>query len=773
MIESWYGGPGMPAAAFSDTYVPAGWNTNTAIPGTTFTDTALYQNVVEPYCRTCHILRGTKNQDDLDFMKLGVPAAGVTPATGFLSYADRIKVHVFDRGNMPLAQIPHSDFWNSSAPQMLASFVDAQLGAGTATSNGAPLMPGRPIADPGPDRMVRTGSDAVLTGENSLFTNSFAWSQPTPSANVTITNPNNMVAMFNASVAGTYLVRLTVDGGAFKDVNITVDDNFPDPLKIKFAHVKNVLQNVVHATGQKCVGCHKDISTPQPATTPPIWYTNFDRNGSGGAADPTDDDWFVKELSGRVNLTEIQASPLLRKPSGNHHAGNKLFDLTTAAGLQSYSIVYNWILDGMPAGGVAANPGANTISPPLTLTFNGVFPGPFTANIPLDGSASVGLGTLSYLWTVASEPPGGSAVFPGSAFTSGAATTSLTIQQPGTYLAQLQVSDGPSTDVAQRTIVVNETPLAANLVVAGLSAGNVSVTFAGTPAAGSIGVTANQTAGNPVLCGWQVAPTVLNPSATGVSIGPSSCSGATLNVLPGAIGNQFTVTLTEQNLSLPPVVVSQTFTVQAAAGSNPSGASFSAISSTALGWSGTPAVAATRTFTSVTLQGSASGPGPLNFSWTATSGTAGCTIPAGASTSTTKSLTITGVGSCSVTMTVSNSILPNATSTQTVTITSSVQLSDVAAILGNPYPVGGPAPGAGCTNCHGGGGVNTPSWINNASLRGNLNLVTDGTQNSVLLLCPSIGNAACPGMPINQPGFGNGDFSNYNAFLTWILNGKP
>ncbi|HEY6720896.1 MAG TPA: hypothetical protein VI363_04595, partial [Burkholderiales bacterium] len=39
MIQSWYGGPGMPAATFSDTYVPAGWNTNTPIAGTTFTDT--------------------------------------------------------------------------------------------------------------------------------------------------------------------------------------------------------------------------------------------------------------------------------------------------------------------------------------------------------------------------------------------------------------------------------------------------------------------------------------------------------------------------------------------------------------------------------------------------------------------------------------------------------------------------------------------------------------------------------------------------------------
>jgi len=39
-----------------------------------------------------------------------------------------------------------------------------------------------------------------------------------------------------------------------------------------------------------------------------------------------------EDLGGRVNLTEIDASPLLRKPSGNHHSGNDPLDLNTAAG---------------------------------------------------------------------------------------------------------------------------------------------------------------------------------------------------------------------------------------------------------------------------------------------------------------------------------------------------------------------------------------------------------------------------------------------------------
>ncbi|HYT16442.1 MAG TPA: hypothetical protein VEL80_08690 [Burkholderiales bacterium] len=765
MIKSWYGGPGMPIARFQDTYVPAGWSANPS----------LYTNVVAPFCRTCHSLRGTKNQDDLDFMTLAK----------FQGYADRIKSHVFDRGTMPLALIVYDDFWKSSAPDTLANFINPLIAPQTATTaSGTALRPGRPVAGPGPNRMVRSATSAILSAEDSLFATTYNWSVVSGSA--TIINPNSMIATFSPSPAGSYTVRLTVSNGSAtdsKDVTITVDDAFPDPSGLRFAHVKNVLQNIQHSgPTPTCVGCHKDVSTPAPTNTPPVWYTNFDRDGSGGAADATDDTWFLKGLTGRVNLTEIEASPLLRKPSGNHHSGGTLLnvaDTTSGGGLSNYSILYNWILAGMQGGGVAANAGPNTISPPLTVTFNGVFPGPFTANIPLDGSKSVGLGTLSYLWTVASEPLGGFATFPGNSFTDNVPLTTLTVQNVGAYVVHLQVSDGPSTDIAQRTIVVDETPLAANVVVAGLSGGSVSVNFAGTPAAGSINVTANQTAGNPVTCLWQVNGAAPTPSATGVTVGPSSCSGATLNVLQPALGNTFSVSLTQQNVSQPPVVFSQTFTVQAAAGSNPSGADFNPITSTALGYtvSGNPANAPARTINSVTLQGTASGPGPLNFSWTTTAGSAGCSIPAGSSTSTTKLLSVTSVGTCSVTMTVSNGFPPNAVVTKTVTISSTVVFSQVAAILGN---AGNPSPGsnAGCTGCHFSGGPAVPSWVDDGSLRTRLAGVINGTQSSLLLICPTFGsgaggNAACTGMPFPQTGFGSGVFNNYDAFLTWILNGQP
>ena len=140
IVKAWYGGPNMPNAAFADNYVPAGWSANAPLPGTSLTDKTLYQQVVAPYCRTCHAVRGTGDQSDIDFMTLAK----------FQGYADRIKVNVFDRGNMPLALIVHQDFWDSSAPATLAAYIDSVLGANTATAaSGVTLQAGRsPTPDP-------------------------------------------------------------------------------------------------------------------------------------------------------------------------------------------------------------------------------------------------------------------------------------------------------------------------------------------------------------------------------------------------------------------------------------------------------------------------------------------------------------------------------------------------------------------------------------------------------------------------------------------------
>ncbi|HRI09671.1 MAG TPA: hypothetical protein PKW35_17740, partial [Nannocystaceae bacterium] len=59
------------------------------------------------------------------------------------------------------------------------------------------------------------------------------------------------------------------------------------------------------------------------------------------------------EVRSRVNMTDLVASPLLRKPSGNHHGGNLVakFDTTKEPGDASrelYDLFLNWILSGAP-----------------------------------------------------------------------------------------------------------------------------------------------------------------------------------------------------------------------------------------------------------------------------------------------------------------------------------------------------------------------------------------------------------------------------------------
>ena len=353
MLKSWYGGTGMSAPTFSDTYLPAGW----------VGQEPLYNTVVAPYCRTCHILRGSGfNQSDIDFMSFAK----------FQSYADRIKAHVIDRGNMPLAFLVAQRFWNSTGPDTLATLLEGQ-GLTARDAGGAVLRPGRPIANPGVSRSIPPGS-VTLSAANSLFANIYSWSivPPTPGpATLDGGSTSGAVApTFNATVNGTYTIELAVgstinalDLPDFSNsalLTLTVDNTITvAPTAIRFSHIQTAFQTTL-----PCTGCHTDalssgaVGSPpwEPsAFTPPIFYTDYDRglavSAAGTAADgiytadSTDDDyWFYQALRGRINFTDPAASPLLRKPTGNHHGGATQL-LTTDP---EYSLFVNWILNGAP-----------------------------------------------------------------------------------------------------------------------------------------------------------------------------------------------------------------------------------------------------------------------------------------------------------------------------------------------------------------------------------------------------------------------------------------
>jgi hypothetical protein len=332
LIKAAYGGDGMPNKTFTDTFVPPGWAGQTA----------LYRNAVVPACRVCHLVRGTLAQSDIDFDTF----------LKFQLHADRIKAHVIDRGNMPLAKIVFDAFWGSSKPDMLATFLQGE-GFTVRDAAGAVLKPGRPVADPGPKRTITQGA-TTLSAAGSLFASTYNWSivsgpgGTVPPAFATLTNPNTARPTFNAAADGRYVLQLVVGNNAGtqsapEQLLLVVDPLAPVP-PIRFSDITGVLRGV------GCTGCHTD-----PNPTPPIVYTDVDRDGVGGpVADATDDLWFYTELRGRINFTDLVASPLLRKPSGNHHSGGSFSGTFDASldpgqpGRANYDLFLNWILNSAP-----------------------------------------------------------------------------------------------------------------------------------------------------------------------------------------------------------------------------------------------------------------------------------------------------------------------------------------------------------------------------------------------------------------------------------------
>jgi mono/diheme cytochrome c family protein len=370
-----YGGDGMPSAQYTEPDVPASW----VAAG----QANLYQNVVQPTCRMCHILRGTGQGPDNDF----------TDFAEFQSSADRIKAHIIDRGNMPLTKVLYNRFW--STPSMyntLNTFLQSPdpinnpgLSYTVLDSSGAPLLPGRPIADPGPSRVVGTLSTKISAAA-SLYADTYTWSiVSAPSNATTLSSYTDTQPTFSANADGTYVVQLVASKGGVQSapaqVTIVVNTgNWPSSYQgvpipatatgVHFSDIKLVLQRTGAGVGN-CINCHVPEPTDLQIRTPPIMYSDIDRNLDGVIAsgvNGTDDLWFYKEVNGRINFSDIAASPLLRKPSGYHHhdgvttSGNGILTGfgVAVSGIHAdqlqpgdpnrtfYDLFLNWILNGAP-----------------------------------------------------------------------------------------------------------------------------------------------------------------------------------------------------------------------------------------------------------------------------------------------------------------------------------------------------------------------------------------------------------------------------------------
>ena len=329
-LKDMYGGDGLPNASSAaiDSYVPSSWQTAG--------QSNLYLNTQAQACRVCHLLRGTGNQSDISFESF----------TKFDSFADRIKAHVIDRGNMPLAKLISDKYWNT--PAINGPMANYLISKGYADGG---QRPGRAIADPGPDRVVKQLT-TTLDASMSLYSTSFQWSLVSGPTGATLATPASLKTALNVTTAGTYVVRLVTAGPAGISqpvlLNVTVDPTLSfDPQALRFTDIKALLQT----GGGGCTSCH----TPggNGVVIPPVWYASYDRAGTGNGNDATNDHWFYTELRGRINFTDWMASALLRKPSGNHHNGGQRpgFDSSLQpgqAGRVDYDKFLGWILNGAP-----------------------------------------------------------------------------------------------------------------------------------------------------------------------------------------------------------------------------------------------------------------------------------------------------------------------------------------------------------------------------------------------------------------------------------------
>lgn len=341
-LKDMYGGDGLPLAAShpADTYVEPSW--------VTAGQSALYLEVQAPNCRVCHLLRGTRAQSDIDFETF----------QRFDAYKDRIKAHMVDRGNMPLAKLIYDKYQSTvSMLQAMATYLVADLrglGFSGGYADGA-ATPGRPIADPGPDRVVRQGS-TLLSAAMSLYADSFQWSLVSgPAGGATLANAATARPTFTATQNGTYVVQLVATGARGTStpaaLTVVVDNSLPyDPAALRFADIRALLQDTSAGSGQ-CTTCHQPDG--DGAVLPPIWYADYDRAGTGNPTDATNLHWFYTELRGRINFTDIVASPLLRKPAGKHHNGGLRLGYDDslapgAAGRRDYDKLVGWIVNGAP-----------------------------------------------------------------------------------------------------------------------------------------------------------------------------------------------------------------------------------------------------------------------------------------------------------------------------------------------------------------------------------------------------------------------------------------
>lgn len=317
-IQGWYGGETLSSDTFFGGSVPDGWQP----PAAPISAVRVYSQVVRPFCRTCHSQQGDEFQSDLDF----------STYDKFMSYKDRIEATVFDEGTMPLSrQTSDLFFENDLSAEILAEAIASnRLLEPDDQADTDVVVPGRPIANPGPSRTAALGR-VELNGAASLFVekdnngntrdSAYRWSLSVPAnSEAELEDENGAQTSFIADEPGEYRVTLVVNSGG-------ADRLESPPGEVVIVALEDLIftsfSGDIVPVFAVCAGCHKGFDNPR-FDTQSILFDNAIEY---------------------INLDDVVNSKILTKPLGLHHDGGvvKGFENTSSEGYQK---LLRWITEG-------------------------------------------------------------------------------------------------------------------------------------------------------------------------------------------------------------------------------------------------------------------------------------------------------------------------------------------------------------------------------------------------------------------------------------------
>ncbi|MDX2046199.1 MAG: PQQ-dependent sugar dehydrogenase [Chitinophagaceae bacterium] len=290
-----------------------------------------------------------------------------------------------------------------------------------------------PTANAGTDKTITLPTSTVsLTGSGTDPDGSiigYTWSKVSGPAGGTIASPNAASTNITALQQGTYVFRLTVfdnaGATATDDVQVTVNAAPPPPPPNQ-APSANAGANQTITLPTNTVSLTGSGTDPDGAITGYAWIKASGPAG-GTISAPT---------AASTNITGLQQGVYVYRLTVTDNNG--------ATATDDVQVTVNAAPPPPPNQPPVANAGSNQI---ITLPTN---------STTFNGSGTDADGTIAtYIWTKVSGPAGGTITAPG------AAATSITALQEGTYVFRLTVTDNAgatATDDVQ--VIVNAAPAA-------------------------------------------------------------------------------------------------------------------------------------------------------------------------------------------------------------------------------------------------------------------------------------------------------------------------